>query len=245
MKSPFVIKICSKCKRILVANEINFSKQKGGKWGLNSICKKCNKKYRDEHKEERNEKYRQYYNEHKEEIDEKHRKYYSKHKEEIDEKHRQYYNEHKEEINKKHKKYNQEHQQELNEIKKQDYKNNPEKYFNKRIKRRQREQYLGNGITKDQWLEMMSFFNWSCAYSGIHFSSNNKEKVRSVDHIIPLTKGGLNEPWNCVPMYRNYNCSKYANDMLDWYIQQDFFDIDRLLKIYDWIEYAYKKWGNK
>ena len=45
MKCPFCIKICSKCKKILVASTINFNKKKNGKWGLASKCKECIKKY--------------------------------------------------------------------------------------------------------------------------------------------------------------------------------------------------------
>ena len=31
MKCPFVIRVCTKCKRILVANKINYRKEKKGK----------------------------------------------------------------------------------------------------------------------------------------------------------------------------------------------------------------------
>ena len=31
MKCPFAIKVCTKCKKILVANEINFRKKKDGR----------------------------------------------------------------------------------------------------------------------------------------------------------------------------------------------------------------------
>ena len=97
------------------------------------------------------------------------------------------------------------------------------------------------GITKEQWLEMMLFFNFECAYSGEKIS---RKEVRTVDHIVALDNGGLNEIWNCVPMYANYNYSKHTKDMEQWYRQQDFFSEDRLVKIYQWIEYAYEKWGN-
>lgn len=87
---------------------------------------------------------------------------------------------------------------------------------------------------------MMEFFNWKCAYSGKSVSS---KKYRTIDHIIPLSEGGEHEIWNLVPMYKNYNSSKYTKDMLEWYIQQEFYSEKRLQKIYEWIEYAIKKWG--
>ena len=113
--------------------------------------------------------------------------------------------------------------------------------FNSSNKRRLREKNQGNGLTKEQWLEMMKFFNWTCAYSGECIGGNSKK--RSIDHIIPLSKGGENEVWNCVPMLRSLNSSKRDKDMLSWYKEQSFYNKWRLNKIQKWQEYAYDKWG--
>ena len=113
--------------------------------------------------------------------------------------------------------------------------------FNIQGRRRQREEQQGNGITKDQWLEMMKFFDFKCAYSGITLNTNN----RSIDHIVPLAKGGAHEVWNCVPMNKSLNKSKKDKDIEEWYPQQDFYDEDRVDKINEWHKYAYNKWGNK
>lgn len=209
MKCPFCIKICTKCKRILVANTINFRKAKKGKYGLYGNCKECDKKWREEHKEEIAKEKRYYYENNKEHILDYQKEYYENNKKEIKEKSKEY------------------------------RENNPEKVFNQHSKRRQLEENQGNGITKEQWIEMMEFFNWKCAYSGLPLNKDN----RSIDHIIPLNKNGEHEIWNVLPMEKHLNISKFTNDMEDWYIQQDFFDIDRLLKIYEWIKYAYNKWG--
>ena len=111
--------------------------------------------------------------------------------------------------------------------------------FNSSNKRRLREKNQGNGLTKEQWLEMMKFFNWTCAYSGECIGGNSKK--RSIDHIIPLSKGGENEVWNCVPMLRSLNSSKRDKDMLSWYKEQSFYNKWRLNKIQKWQEYAYDK----
>ena len=113
--------------------------------------------------------------------------------------------------------------------------------FNSSNKRRLREKNQGNGLTKEQWLEMMKFFNWTCAYSGECIGGNSKK--RSIDHIIPLSKCGENEVWNCVPMLRSLNSSKRDKDMLSWYKEQSFYNKWRLNKIQKWQEYAYDKWG--
>ena len=213
MKCPFCIKVCTTCNKILVANEINFNKKKNGKFGLESKCKKCRKEYQKQWREENKEYYK-----------EQRRKYYKNNKNNIKENVKQWRENNPEKV-------------------KQWRENNPEKVFNHHQRRRQLEEEQGNGITKEQWLEMMQFFNWKCAYSGIEFSSYNKNKDRTIDHIIPLSEGGENEIWNLVPMYMPYNSSKGTSNMEDWYIEQDFFDVDRLLKIYEWIEYAYNKWN--
>ena len=110
--------------------------------------------------------------------------------------------------------------------------------FNRHHKRRIQEEQQGIGITKDQWLELMSFFDWRCAYSGETLTKDN----RSVDHIVPLNSNGDNMIWNCVPMLRSLNSSKHDKDMLEWYKEQNFYSEARLAKIYEWQEYARKKW---
>lgn len=44
-------------------------------------------------------------------------------------------------------------------------------------------------------------------------------------------------------MCKSYNSSKHTKDMLNWYIQQEFFLEERLNKIYEWIEYAKNKYN--
>ena len=269
MKCPYCIKICTKCNKILVAYEGNFSRQKrNGK--LKAECKKCFnervKAYNKKHKEERKEYNKEYYDNHKNELKERNKEYYENHKDKKEEKlknrrewyknnkekekkyRKQYYNDHKEEIEKHRKEYYEEHKEEIKEYNKEYYKqwkkNNFEKIFNNTQKRRHKLESQGKGITKEQWLEMMLWFDFRCAYSGEYIGGNDN-KNRSIDHIIPLDWGGLNEVWNLVPCYNSYNCSKRNKDMLIWYSSQDFFNIGRLNKIYEWCEYAWNKWGYK
>ena len=256
MKCPFVIKVCTKCKRILVANEMNFNKEKKGKYGLFSECKECRKKYYKNNKEHYKEYRKEYNKSNKEYRKEYNKRYYEDNKEGILKQQKQHYEDNKEEVKERNKEYYEKNKEHYKEYQKQwrennkEYikeqktfwdRNNPNKIFNYNNKRRELENNQGDGIAKEQWLEMMQFFDWKCAYSGEKL--NNKTKT--IDHIIPLSKGGEHEVWNMCPMYRNYNSSKRTQDMEDWYIQQSFFDIDRLLKIYEWIEYAWNKWGNK
>ena len=116
--------------------------------------------------------------------------------------------------------------------------------FNRRSRRREKLNNQGKGITPDQWKEMMEYFNWSCGYSGIVFY-DSKNKNRTIDHIVPVNKGGRNEIWNLVPMHKPYNSSKKDNDSLTWYKSQDYFSEERLAKIVEWQQYAYDKWATK
>ena len=187
MNCPYNVKVCTKCKRILIACEINFDKKKCGKYGLRADCKICKAKHNKQWREENKEK--------------------------------------------------------IKEKKKQYYKENPHIKFNASNKRRNKLENQGNGITKEQWLEMMNYFNWCCAYSGEYIGGDSE--FRTIDHITPLLKGGEHEIWNCIPCYSNYNYQKHTKDMEQWYRQQLYFSEERLVKIYAWIEYAYNKWSKK
>ena len=270
MNCPYCIKICTKCNKLLVACNINFYKHKKGKYGLDNKCKECVKKYyqdnrekilkrqnnyNEEHKEEKAEYMKQYYQDNREEIlkqqaqyyqdnreeiAERNKQYNEEHKEEIAEHNKQYYQDNREEILKQQAQYYQDNREEILKYQKQYHKNNPHIVFNSNNKRRQKLGSQGNGVTNEQLYEMYKFFNGECAYSGIQLK---KGVNKSIDHIVALDNGGLNEIWNCVPMVKSYNSSKRTKDMLDWYTKQPFYSEERLEKIYTWCEYAWNKWG--
>ena len=214
-KCAYVMKMCRKCGEVKHISK--FSKQKQGKYGVQSKCKSCKKEYN-----------RNYYENNKETILEHQKQYYENNKETILEQRKQYYENNKETIAEQRKQYRESPQGQV--VK-----------FNASNRRRSKLANQSNDINKDQWLEMMKFFGFRCAYSGISLSKN----IRSIDHIVALDNGGLNEIWNCVPMLKNYNSSKRTQDMEEWYKKQDFYSEERLQKIYEWQEYAWNKWGNK
>ena len=82
MKCPYCIKICTKCKKILVAYNGNFAKQKIGKYGVTSRCKLCDKIYREKNFERISEMKKKCYEEKRDEYLEKNRIYREEHKEE-------------------------------------------------------------------------------------------------------------------------------------------------------------------
>lgn len=230
MNTPYVFKRCTKCGEYKVANNTYFSKDKRNKYGLNCWCKECDRQYRKANKD----KFKEYHKEYD-------KKYRQANKDKIKEYQQEYRKDNKEYF-KKYEQANKDKRREYFKAYGKEYRKTPQgqvAYFNGHCKRRAREQSQGRGITKEQWLEMMNYFNWQCAYSGIRIS---KQEDRSIDHIVPVDKGGEHEIWNVVPMYLPYNKRKNASDMLDWYKEQDFYDEDRLAKIYEWQAYAFNKY---
>ena len=207
-------KYCKKCNRWLIANSINFQKDNSKKDHLKSNCKQCCAIQ--EKNKQRN-------------LQRKHIK--SKMTEE----------ERKESARKASKKYSENNKDKIKEKNKKYRENNPDIIFNHSHKRREMIENQGDGINKDQWIEMMTYFNWTCAYSG----KDLIDIYRTIDHIIPLTKNGVHEIWNLVPMYRSYNSSKKNFTPLEWYKQQDYYSENRLNKIIEWQKYAFNKYANE
>lgn len=245
MNIPYVFKKCSKCGEWLVANKLNFYKDKSGKYSLRGDCKSCHGKAHKNHR-------KQYYKNNREYYVEYRKRYYATNKEKLLLYHKIYYINNKEKLNEYrinnrekfliyNKKWYYKHKKDISIYKKK-YSKTPQGQvisFNSSSKRRYILNRQGNGITKEQWLECMKFFGFRCAYSGQILSKD----IRSLDHIVPLSKGGEHEIWNVVPMYKPYNISKFNNNMLEWYVKQPFFSEERLQKIHEWQEYAFNKWS--
>ena len=244
------LNICKECKRKYSKKYYEEHKEEKIKYQRDYYkenkeeCNERTKKYHEEHREHLLECQKVYNKEHKEERKEYDKKYKEEHKEHIQEYQKKYYEEHKEEKIKYQRDYYKENKEDILENTKSYRINNPEKAFNQHSRRRQKEENQGNGVNKIQWKEMMEFFDWKCAYSGEYIGGDNKDRKRTIDHIVALDNGGEHEIWNCVPCYASYNYSKHDKNMLDWYLQQEYFDIDRLTKIYEWRIYAYWKWEN-
>lgn len=68
MNIPYVFKRCTKCGELLVANTNNFSKTKGGKYGLKNSCKRCDKQYYQNNKQKILERQKQHYENNKDKV---------------------------------------------------------------------------------------------------------------------------------------------------------------------------------
>ena len=96
---------------------------------------------------------------------------------------------------------------------------------------KRRTKKLGNGgtWTLEQWNQCLEYFNYRDAYTGLPMD------IISIDHVIPVSKGGTSFIHNLVACDKNINSSKNNNDLFEWYSKQEFFDLGRYLKICLWI----------
>ena len=84
---------------------------------------------------------------------------------------------------------------------------------------------LDANLTVNEWVECIEYFKCRCAYCGKYTTKLHQ------DHVVPVSKGGPYNRYNIVPACRNCNTNKNAQDLIEWYQRQKFFDSDRLLKI--------------
>ncbi len=89
---------------------------------------------------------------------------------------------------------------------------------------RARKAEVKNDLTEEEWFGIINHFGNSCAYCG-----NNTDIT--LDHVIPISKGGDHSKNNVVPACMSCNASKQARDVEEWYSKQDFYDENNLNKI--------------
>ena len=88
---------------------------------------------------------------------------------------------------------------------------------------------------------LTEWFDNKCAYSNKELSIDNI----NWDHIIPLHLNGVNELWNLIPSYSNYNYSKGAQEPLKWYQKQEYYSDERLEYIIYYQKVMYWNFANK
>jgi hypothetical protein len=109
--------------------------------------------------------------------------------------------------------------------------NNPEKLKEYALRR----QNKIHEFTEEEWLECKEYFNYECAYCGLHEADNlivyNQHLHR--DHVI---HDGSNDIENCVPACVGCNVSKGDNEFTDWYNEDNpKFRKRKLNKIINWM----------
>lgn len=70
--------------------------------------------------------------------------------------------------------------------------------------------------------------NHCCIYCG--------KPSESIDHVFPLSRGGMSVTENCVPACLSCNGLKSDDNVFDWYRRQRFYDPRRAMAIRAWID---------
>ncbi len=212
-------KVCNFCNKYKNTTDIN----------KNNKCKKCvadynqrywadnkekisrqNKKYYKENKNEISRQNKKYYKENKDEILAQKKKYYKENKDEILTQKKRHYIENKDEILKYHKTYYKENKEEIAKHYKKYCEEHPHILANNHARR-----YIhleSQEITKIEWLLIMDSCNWRCFYCGVKLDKQN----RSIDHFVPLAKGGRHSIENLVAACQSCNSSKKDKYYYQW-----------------------------
>ncbi len=64
-------------------------------------------------------------------------------------------------------------------------------------------------LTVDEWIEIVAKFDGACAYCG------STDSI-TVDHVIPISKGGPHSRDNVVPACKSCNSSKNTRSLPEW-----------------------------
>jgi len=195
-------KVCSNCKEWRPLSE--FSQQGFSKDGYQSWCKLCirgNSKryyvrnrekmqeYRDVNRERRNEQMRAYRQANLEEVRRRDREHYKDNRERELEQRREYYRTHTEEVQKRHRNWR---------------KANPDKVRVIHQRRRARKQAVGGTFTDAEWVALKTHYNFTCLCCG----KREPDIALTVDHVVPLEKGGSNYISNIQPLCQKCNRAK-------------------------------------
>lgn len=181
-------KQCTKCKEWKLATPEYFSRNKGHKGGLNSQCKICVKLYQDTigpKKVEAMRKRRALYPEKVKSIDQKYR--------DESPKYREWKNNYKE----------------TNAVNQSRYrKKHPGKVIAQYQLRRARIAGCEGSYTSQEWEYLCELFDYRCLCCG-------EQKPLTVDHVIPISKGGRNSIDNLQPLCLECNLRK-ATKVIDY-----------------------------
>jgi len=145
--------------------------------------------YRQAHPERRREPDRKYYETHLEEIRQRDRQRYHNNKDKALAQRRQYYLAHTDEVQKRTRKW---------------WVSNPDKVRAMHQRRRARKKAADGSFTDVEWAALKASYDYTCLCCG----KREPEIKLTVDHIIPLEKGGSNYINNIQPLCQSCNRAK-------------------------------------
>lgn len=192
------MKRCTKCGEEKAEGE--FYKDKSKRDGLMTKCKVCYKAYAEAHREERRKYHQRRYHENREERRRKGKAYYAANREKYAARHREYYRTHREQVRATQDKY-------------RHTKRGRETVRILREQHRARQLGVAGELTRGQW-EILRLAFRSCPYCGLKFGRGRRQ--RTLDHVIPFSRGGTHELGNVLPVCSRCNYSKKDRMLGEW-----------------------------
>lgn len=193
-------KTCSRCREVKPLTSFNRNKTRPD--GYHGQCRECMRRARDPDKvraaaarfKENNPEYSKQYG----------KKWRTENKDRIRRKDEAYRNENGDAIRERSRLYYLNNREVILEKTSQYSKNNPDVYARARLKRRALKANAVTGEHVPSAAELAAFYGRSCLVPGC---SNSKP---TVDHVIPLSRGGLHASDNVQPLCQSHNSSKHT-----------------------------------
>ena len=136
------------------------------------------------------------------------REWYAKNHEYALDRQRKYTAKHRELINAQRREYVKSHKEEIRDWHHSD-KGHLCNRLSKQKRRGMKKTTSDNSITLKSWLTLVEHHEWKCAYCG------SKQKL-TIDHVVPLSKGGTHTLGNVLPACHSCNSSKQTKSLQDW-----------------------------
>ncbi len=200
---------CNKCDQIKCHRA--YSKDRKGKFGLSSWCKECVKTYQQANPDRINERRRENRREKADHYNAYLREFHQKNPEPKRMRDLRYRQENLERVRAKDRKYKQAKKTDEEFMAKRqaydrEYRRlHPEQNAQNYNNRRARIQQAGGSFTSREWKKLCKHYNYMCLCCG----RREPEIKLTVDHVVPLSKGGANSIDNIQPLCQSCNSSKH------------------------------------
>lgn len=199
------MKVCNKCNQEKDENDFYIRKNRSGTITLRLECKSCFMRSRDPQK--RKESDRRYYKNHAEEKRLEKREFRKKYPEKYKDQYTRNYQRNKEKILSRIRTWRQNNRDVDRERSRKWAINNPEKSAQRHRNRRARLRTTGI-VTVSEWEELKKRYEYTCLCCGV----TEPDIKLQQDHVIPISRGGLNLIDNIQPLCPDCNYKKHTKD---------------------------------
>lgn len=204
METSQTLKRCSLCQEFKPAMPEYFHKDSGRKDRLNARCKVCVKDYHRSNSQKIIEAAVQWRKDNLERAKEIVKNWQVKNQDKLKENRRRYYLKHRERINQQQREWEDNNREQVRAKNSRWKKENPAKNVILVQRRRTRKIENGGSYTAEEWEALCAHYDYLCLCC-------KEQKPLTVDHVIPISKGGENTIDNIQPLCKECNSRKGQN----------------------------------